>query len=84
MSFMRLGKHVLCRPSFDSMNNSRNRLAHENLLIRLLSFLQATRAAAVAAAGPVMRTRNCDLTGKSANRKARVVTFSHTRIHKVS
>jgi hypothetical protein len=30
-----------------------------------------------------MRTRNCDLTGKTANRKARVVTFSHTRNHKV-
>ncbi|CAN0307831.1 unnamed protein product, partial [Phaeothamnion confervicola] len=30
-----------------------------------------------------MRTRICDLTGKRANRKARVVTFSHTRNHKV-
>ena len=25
----------------------------------------------------------CDLLGKEANRKARVVTFSHKRIHKV-
>mmetsp|Transcript_12948 Transcript_12948/g.23811 ORF Transcript_12948/g.23811 Transcript_12948/m.23811 type:complete len:125 (+) Transcript_12948:100-474(+) len=31
----------------------------------------------------VMRERKCDLLGKSANRKARVVTFSHKRIHKV-
>ena len=30
-----------------------------------------------------MRTRTCDLLGKTANRKARVVTFSHKRIHKV-
>ena len=30
-----------------------------------------------------MRTRVCDLLGKRANRKARVVTFSHTRNHKV-
>mmetsp|Transcript_17444 Transcript_17444/g.25629 ORF Transcript_17444/g.25629 Transcript_17444/m.25629 type:complete len:125 (+) Transcript_17444:103-477(+) len=30
-----------------------------------------------------MRTRSCDLLGKTANRKARVVTFSHKRIHKV-
>lgn len=30
-----------------------------------------------------MRARICDLTGKSPNRKARVVTFSHKRIHKV-
>jgi large subunit ribosomal protein L28 len=27
--------------------------------------------------------RKCDLLGKTANRKARVVTFSHKRIHKV-
>jgi large subunit ribosomal protein L28 len=31
----------------------------------------------------VMRERACDLLGKTANRKARVVTFSHRRIHKV-
>ena len=31
----------------------------------------------------VMRERACDLLGKKANRKARVVTFSHKRIHKV-
>merc|ERR1740139_1029594 len=31
----------------------------------------------------VMRERKCDLLGKTANRKARVVTFSHKRIHKV-
>ena len=31
----------------------------------------------------VMRERACDLLGKTANRKARVVTFSHKRIHKV-
>ncbi|CAM9361686.1 unnamed protein product [Choristocarpus tenellus] len=30
-----------------------------------------------------MRTRVCDLLGKRANRKARVVTFSKKRIHKV-
>merc|ERR1711990_554918 len=29
-----------------------------------------------------MRTRVCDLLGKRANTKARVVTFSHKRIHK--
>ena len=30
-----------------------------------------------------MRARVCDLLGKEANRKARVVTFSHKRIKKV-
>lgn len=30
-----------------------------------------------------MRARNCDLLGKSPNRQARVVTFSHKRIKKV-
>lgn len=30
-----------------------------------------------------MRARICDLTGKSPNRQARVVTFSHKRIKKV-
>jgi large subunit ribosomal protein L28 len=30
-----------------------------------------------------MRARVCDLLGKTPNRKARVVTFSHKRIHKV-
>ncbi|CAM9255166.1 unnamed protein product [Ascophyllum nodosum] len=30
-----------------------------------------------------MRSRQCDLLGKTPNRKARVVTFSHKRIHKV-
>ena len=36
-----------------------------------------------ASTGLVMRERKCDLLGKKANRKARVVTFSHKRIHKV-
>ncbi|KAL7550065.1 hypothetical protein ACHAWF_013300 [Thalassiosira exigua] len=51
--------------------------------------LQLTRAspASTAAQSPrstlVMRERACDLLGKKANRKARVVTFSHKRIHKV-
>ena len=31
----------------------------------------------------VMRARVCDLLGKKANRRARVVTFSHKRIKKV-
>jgi large subunit ribosomal protein L28 len=31
----------------------------------------------------VMRERACDLLGKTANRKARVITFSHHRVHKV-
>lgn len=39
--------------------------------------------AARATSGMQMRTRVCDLLGKKANRKARVVTFSHKRIHKV-
>jgi large subunit ribosomal protein L28 len=30
-----------------------------------------------------MRARTCDLLGKTANRRARVVTFSHKRIKKV-
>lgn len=30
-----------------------------------------------------MRARECDLLGKTANRQARVVTFSHRRIKKV-
>lgn len=30
-----------------------------------------------------MRARVCDLLGKTANRQARVVTFSHRRIKKV-
>lgn len=30
-----------------------------------------------------MRARNCDLLGKTPNRQARVVTFSHKRIKKV-
>jgi large subunit ribosomal protein L28 len=30
-----------------------------------------------------MRERACDLLGKTANRKARVITFSHHRVHKV-
>ncbi|KAG5180426.1 50S ribosomal protein L28 [Tribonema minus] len=45
--------------------------------------LASHKSAAASSSGLVMRTRNCDLTGKSANRKARVVTFSHTRNHKV-
>ncbi|KAG5188698.1 50S ribosomal protein L28 [Tribonema minus] len=43
----------------------------------------ASHTASAASSALVMRTRSCDLTGKSANRKARVVTFSHTRNHKV-
>mmetsp|Transcript_12992 Transcript_12992/g.30348 ORF Transcript_12992/g.30348 Transcript_12992/m.30348 type:complete len:124 (-) Transcript_12992:3117-3488(-) len=35
------------------------------------------------AASMEMRARECDLLGKKPNRKARVVTFSHKRIHKV-
>mmetsp|Transcript_26939 Transcript_26939/g.59168 ORF Transcript_26939/g.59168 Transcript_26939/m.59168 type:complete len:124 (-) Transcript_26939:3149-3520(-) len=35
------------------------------------------------AASMEMRARVCDLLGKKPNRKARVVTFSHKRIHKV-
>ena len=31
----------------------------------------------------VMRERKCDLLGKTANRKARVITFSNKHIHKV-
>jgi ribosomal protein L28 len=31
----------------------------------------------------VMRERACDLLGKTANRKARVITFSNKHIHKV-
>ena len=31
----------------------------------------------------MMRARNCDLTGKSPNRQAMVVTFSHKRNKKV-
>ena len=30
-----------------------------------------------------MRARDCDLLGKTANRKARAVSFSHRRSHKV-
>merc|ERR1719282_366370 len=50
--------------------------------------LQLSRASSAAAAQSprstlVMRERACDLLGKTANRKARVVTFSHKRIHKV-
>merc|ERR1719221_1225936 len=47
--------------------------------------LARTSPAATRSARPalVMRERKCDLLGKRANRKARVVTFSHKRIHKV-
>mmetsp|Transcript_20472 Transcript_20472/g.44188 ORF Transcript_20472/g.44188 Transcript_20472/m.44188 type:complete len:126 (-) Transcript_20472:164-541(-) len=50
--------------------------------------LQLTRSSAATASRSgssslVMRERACDLLGKTANRKARVVTFSHKRIHKV-
>ncbi|KAL9189012.1 hypothetical protein ACHAXT_011502 [Thalassiosira profunda] len=48
--------------------------------------LQTTRSAAARSSSRstlVMRERACDLLGKTANRKARVVTFSHKRIHKV-
>lgn len=41
------------------------------------------RGSASPASSLQMRTRICDLLGKRANRKARVVTFSHRRIHKV-
>lgn len=39
---------------------------------------------APASSGVQMRARICDLLGKKPNRKARVVTFSHKRIHKVT
>eukprot|EP00752_Nemacystus_decipiens_P008482 g7579.t1 len=42
-----------------------------------------TTSAAATSGGLQMRARNCDLLGKKPNRKARVVTFSHKRIHKV-
>mmetsp|Transcript_18854 Transcript_18854/g.30476 ORF Transcript_18854/g.30476 Transcript_18854/m.30476 type:complete len:126 (+) Transcript_18854:124-501(+) len=49
--------------------------------------LQINRVSAAAQSSSrstlVMRERKCDLLGKTANRKARVVTFSHKRIHKV-
>lgn len=50
--------------------------------------LQLTRSSSAAVRSNarstlVMRERACDLLGKTANRKARVVTFSHKRIHKV-
>jgi large subunit ribosomal protein L28 len=49
--------------------------------------LQLTRSSPASRASGssslVMRERACDLLGKTANRKARVVTFSHKRIHKV-
>mmetsp|Transcript_4191 Transcript_4191/g.7440 ORF Transcript_4191/g.7440 Transcript_4191/m.7440 type:complete len:126 (+) Transcript_4191:160-537(+) len=49
--------------------------------------LQISRVSAAAQSSSrstlVMRERKCDLLGKTANRKARVVTFSHKRIHKV-
>ena len=49
--------------------------------------LQITRTSPAAQSSArstlVMRERACDLLGKTANRKARVVTFSHKRIHKV-
>lgn len=41
---------------------------------------QRPRAAVIQ---PEMRFRVCDLTGKRRNAKARTVTFSHTRNHKV-
>ncbi|CAM9760555.1 unnamed protein product [Chrysoparadoxa australica] len=43
----------------------------------------AVKSQPSASSTTVMRTRVCDLLGKRANRKARVVTFSHTRNHKV-
>ncbi|CAM9247099.1 unnamed protein product [Discosporangium mesarthrocarpum] len=45
--------------------------------------VHASASSSARSTAPQMRTRNCDLLGKKANRKARVVTFSHTRIHKV-
>jgi ribosomal protein L28 len=60
-------------------------------LIPSSSFLGSTRAALVPAApsrestrgAMMMRTRICDLTGKSANRQAMTVTFSHKRNKRV-
>ena len=49
--------------------------------------LHRTSSAATAASSSrsnlVMRERACDLLGKTANRKARVITFSNKHIHKV-
>eukprot|EP00980_Cylindrotheca_fusiformis_P027264 scaffold19622_cov215-Cylindrotheca_fusiformis.AAC.4 len=44
---------------------------------------QRTVAPRSGAASMEMRARVCDLLGKSPNRQARVVTFSHRRIKKV-
>jgi large subunit ribosomal protein L28 len=49
--------------------------------LQLTRFSPASRASG--SSSLVMRERACDLLGKTANRKARVVTFSHKRIHKV-
>jgi large subunit ribosomal protein L28 len=46
------------------------------------SILQ-TRRSSGASSGLVMRARVCDLLGKTPNRQARVVTFSHKRVKKV-
>lgn len=45
--------------------------------------LQRTQQGRNGAASMEMRARTCDLLGKTANRRARVVTFSHKRIKKV-
>lgn len=48
-------------------------------------FVQGAKSVtAPATSGLQMRARVCDLLGKKPNRKARVVTFSHKRIHKVT
>lgn len=55
-----------------------------NCTVRSWQQSRTARAAASPASSIHMRARICDLLGKKPNRKARVVTFSHRRIHKVS
>jgi ribosomal protein L28 len=43
----------------------------------------ASTSSAARRSSLVMRERACDLLGKTANRKARVITFSNKHIHKV-
>ena len=54
-------------------------------LFRVVSILFRSQVAAgrTGASSMEMRARVCDLLGKEANRRARVVTFSHKRIKKV-
>jgi ribosomal protein L28 len=47
------------------------------------AFPAATSSTARRSSTFVMRERACDLLGKTANRKARVITFSNKHIHKV-